>query len=92
MNRPVAEAFAAQVLGWLANDPGRIGAFLSATGLAPSDLRAAADAPDFLLAVIDFLMGDEALLLDCCAALGVPATTPASARAWLPGGEQVHWT
>jgi len=92
MNRASAELFAARVLDWLAADHARIGSFLTASGLAPNDLRAAADAPDFLLAVLDFLMGDEALLLDCCNDLALPATTPAAARAALPGGEQVHWT
>jgi len=92
MNRPLAETFAAQVLDWLAGDHARIGAFLGATGTAPDQLRGAAGDPEFLLAVIDFLMADEALLLACCRDLGVPATTPATARAALPGGEQVHWT
>lgn len=92
MTRPQAEAFAAEVLGWLAEDHARIGAFLATTGMDPSQLRGAAGEPGFLLAVLDFLMADEALLIDCCRSLNVPATDPAAARASLPGGEQVHWT
>lgn len=87
-----AEYFAVQVLGWLATDPARIGGFLAMSGTAPQDLRARAADPDFLLAVVEFLLADEAMLLECCAALEVAPTFPASARAALPGGEQVHWT
>ena len=92
MKRMQAEFFAAEVLGWLAEDHARIGAFLGMTGMAPADLRRAAGDSELLLAVVDFLMADEALLLDCCRSLDVPATTPAAARAALPGSEQVHWT
>jgi len=92
MNQTQAELFAAGILGWLANDHARIGAFLASTGMAPSELHAAVAEPSFLLAVIDFLMADEAMLLDCCAALEAPPTRPAAARAAMPGGENVHWT
>lgn len=92
MTRPAAELVAARMLDWLAQDPARIGAFLTASGTDPASLRSRAQDPVFLLAVIDFLMSDEALLLDCCAALDLPPETPALALAALPGGAQVHWT
>lgn len=90
--RPQAERFAAEVLAWIATDPERTGRFLGATGAGPEDLRAAARDPHFLGAVLDFLMGDEAALIACCEALGVPPETPARARAGLPGGDNPHWT
>jgi hypothetical protein len=92
MNRVQAEAFAAEILGWLAEDNARIVAFLATSGMTPAELWRAAGESGFLLAVIDFVMTDEALLLECCHALDVPATTPGAARAALPGGEHVHWT
>lgn len=92
MSQPAAELLAARILDWLAQDPARIGAFLAASGTDPASLRPRAQDPAFLLAVIDFLMADEALLLDCCAALGLPPETPGQALAALPGGAQVHWT
>ena len=92
MKQADAESFAAEVLGWLAEDHARIGAFLAFSGLAPGSLRAAAGDSAFLLAVLDFLMADEALLLACCESLDVPATRPAAARMALPGGAEVHWT
>ncbi len=92
MTQAQAELFATEILGWLAGDHARICAFLATTGMTPDALRGAAGEPAFLLAVIDFLMADEALLLACCAALDAPATMPAAARAALPGGATVHWT
>jgi len=92
MSQSSAEVLAAEVLGWLAQDHARIAAFLAATGTAPDSLRERVQDPAFLLAVIDFLMSDEAMLLDCCAALEVPPETPEQARSALPGGAQVHWT
>ncbi|WP_333828334.1 DUF3572 domain-containing protein [Pararhodobacter sp.] len=92
MTQPAAELLAVQVLGWLAQDHDRIAAFLAATGTEPDSLRRNAQDPVFLLAVIDFLMADEGMLLECCATLEMPPETPANARAALPGGEQFHWT
>lgn len=92
MTRTQAELLAAQVLDWLAGDPARIGAFMAACGTDPAALRAQAGTPEMLLAVLDFLLSDEAMLLACCADLGVAPTAPAMAQAALPGGAQYHWT
>jgi len=95
MTRARAELLAVQVLGWLAEDHARIAAFLAASGTAPDSLRARAQDPEdpsFLLALIEFVMADEAMLLDCCAALEIAPEMPGAARAALPGGAQVHWT
>lgn len=92
ISRPDAELFATGVLEWLSADSARLGAFMAATGSAPGDLRKAASQPGFLLAVIDFLMADEAQLLACCADLDVPPEQPAQARNALPGGNETHWT
>ncbi|MGB1088240.1 MAG: DUF3572 family protein, partial [Alphaproteobacteria bacterium] len=58
----------------------RLIAFLRLTGMTPSDLRANAGARTTLVAVLDFLMGRESDLLDCCASLNVPPEMPARAR------------
>lgn len=92
MSQEAAEAFAASVLAWLAEDHARIGAFLGWSGESPANLRVRLSDPGLLLAVIDFLMADEALLLDACAALEVSPETPGRARAALPGGADMHWT
>ena len=45
-----------------------------------------------LMAILDFLLGDEDLLLAFCAEAGVAPTVPARARAALPGGDAPNWT
>jgi len=54
---------ALRALAFLAGDPERLGRFLALTGIGPQRLRAAADAPDTLAAVLDYLLQDESLLL-----------------------------
>lgn len=92
MTRDAAEVFAAQALAWLAQDDGRLATFLAWSGESPDGLRRRIADPGLLLAVIDYLMADESLLIQACAALGVSPLTPAAARAALPGGDDPHWT
>ena len=63
MGVDAAETLAIAALGFLAEDGETLGRFLTATGLGPETLREAASSPGFLLAVMEFLLGDEALLL-----------------------------
>jgi hypothetical protein len=61
--RDAAQALAVQALAFLAAEPERMGRFLSMTGIGPADLRAAAGEPNFLAGVLEYLMGDEPLLV-----------------------------
>ena len=61
-----AEILALQALGWLASDEDRLSRFLALSGLDPAALRDMADNRDTARAVLDFLLSDEALLLDFC--------------------------
>ena len=90
--KPQAEILASRALDWLCQDAARLGAFMGATGIGPATLRHSAGEPEVLLAVLDFLMADEAQLLACCTDLDLPPEAPAAARSALPGGEQWHWT
>lgn len=92
LSRNAAEDFAVRVFGWLAEDPDRIGAFLAWSGESPARLRGRLDDPGLWLAILDFLLLDEAQLLAACADLGVAPETPLHARAALPGGDDIHWT
>jgi hypothetical protein len=58
-----ATALAIAALGFIADDPERLGRFLSLTGIDPRAIRVAAGESDFLLGVLDHLAGDESLLL-----------------------------
>ena len=87
-----AEVTALRALGWLAGDDDRLATFLAASGTAPSDVRGGAQDPDFLAAVLDFLLQDEASVIAFCTDEGLAFDAPLRARVHLPGGEAMHWT
>ncbi|WP_019905552.1 DUF3572 domain-containing protein [Methylobacterium sp. 77] len=66
-----AERLAISVLGWLVEDTDRLLPFMAASGLTPDTLRESANDPAFLSAVLDHVMGDEAVLVACANALDV---------------------
>jgi hypothetical protein len=76
-----AEAIALQGLAFLAEEPRRLQHFVTVTGFAPEELRARADTPQLLTAVLEHLAGDESLLLVFTASRGIApeAITPAIA-------------
>ena len=90
--RDSAEVLALGVLGWLASDGERIGAFLAATGLAQGDIAAMTRDPAFLAGVVDFCLESDERVLACAEALGVPPEAIGQARSALPGGRDPHWT
>ena len=92
MDRNAAETLALEALAWLAGDEERLGAFLGASGLAPGELRARAQDPDFLVAVLDFLTADDDSVRAFCDSHGYRYDEPLAARRAIPGGEEVHWT
>lgn len=75
-----AEAVATDALGYLASDMEHLGRFLALAGIGPAELRQAAGEPGFLIGVLEFYMGHEALLLAFCEARGLRPTTIATAR------------
>jgi hypothetical protein len=85
LGREEAEAVAARALGFLASDADRLGRFLALSGLDPTSIRQASRGPGFLPAVIDHLLGDEALLLAFCDAEGLRPETIATAHQALSG-------
>ncbi|MDR0808734.1 MAG: DUF3572 domain-containing protein [Gemmobacter sp.] len=90
--REFAETLALQGLGWLVAQDGLLPGFLAATGAAPTDLAVRAGDPDFLAAVLDFLLSEDALVISFCDAVGLPYEAPMRARSALPGGGAPHWT
>ncbi len=80
-----AATLAIRALAFLASDEDTLGRFLGTTGMDPTDLRAGVDDPAVLAGVLDFLLSDEPLLLQFCAAAGVRPEEPQRARVQLPG-------
>jgi hypothetical protein len=80
-----AEAIAAAILGFLAENPDHLGRFLAETGLGPHQLRGLARDRAFLVGLLDFLMSDESLLLAFTEAANVRPTMIAIARHHLEG-------
>lgn len=92
MQPEAAQLLALQALGWIASEDEVFPLFLSATGANLSDLRLRAADPDFLAAVLDFLLQDDRWVVAFCDAEGQAYTAPQSARAVLPGGVMTNWT
>jgi hypothetical protein len=61
-----AEILALEGLGWLAGDQDGIQRFLDQSGIDAGTLRQAADSPGMAVAVLDFLLANEDLLLGFC--------------------------
>ena len=83
VTREAAEGIAAQGLAFLAEDPARLSRFLAVTGLAPDQIRAQVEAPEFLAAVLEHLVSDESLLLVFAANTSIAPETVAPALALL---------
>jgi len=84
--REAAEMLAIQALSFLAEEPERLGAFLSVTGIGPEAIREAAREPGFLAGVLEHILADENLLLAFAEGAGIDPADIARARRAL-GGE-----
>ena len=71
ISREAAESLAVQALGYLSGEPERLGRFLALSGLGPETIRAAAGDPQFLAGVLEYVTGDEDLLVAFAQASGV---------------------
>lgn len=67
-----AEWVGIHALSFLAGDVARLGRFLSLTGIGPADIAANKDDPQFLASVLEYLLGDEPLLLEFAANQSYP--------------------
>ena len=78
--RKDGEDLAVAALTYLASEPDRLERFLSLSGLGPHNLRAAAADPGFLVAVLDYLIADEPLLIGFAAEQNLPPERIAATR------------
>jgi hypothetical protein len=92
MKPEAAETLALNALGWLAGQDALLPAFLAATGASLAEVAQRAGEPEFLGAVLDFLLAEDARVIAFCDSAGLPYGQPMQARAALPGGASWHWT
>jgi hypothetical protein len=87
---PVHEAAAAvaiEAISYIANHPEQMSRFLALTGIDPGAIRAAAGVPGFLAGILDYVCGDERLLVAFAGHAGVSPVEIESARRTLGGGD-----
>ena len=85
MDADRAATLALDVLAFLAAEPDAFGRFAGLTGLDPASAAARAGEPEFLASVLDFLLADEALLIDFCGSGSADAKAVHLARHVLAG-------
>jgi hypothetical protein len=85
ITREDAEMLAVQALSFLAEEPERLGIFLSLTGIGPEAVRTAADEPGFLAGVLEHILDNESLLLAFAESAGADPADIARARHALGG-------
>ncbi len=67
-----AEILALEALGWLAGEEDAIQRFLNLSGMDSAALRDGAGSPEMGVAVLDFLLANEDLLLLFCESATIP--------------------
>ena len=66
ISRQDAEEIAIRALSFLANDFDHMSRFMALSGMGPEDIASNASSTSFQIALLEHLMGDEALLLTFC--------------------------
>jgi hypothetical protein len=89
--RESAQELATAALLYLAERPDLIEAFLGATGLQPQDLRRVASSPEMALHVLDFLLEDDARVMEAAAEMQIPPGDLMHARTALAGPGNYGW-
>lgn len=88
-NQKSAETLALQAVTFLASDDERIVRFVATSGLDPASLKQSINDSAMLAGVLDYVLGDEMLVLEFAAFAGIDPEAPARARRRLPGFEQL---
>ena len=83
--REAAEMLAIQALAFIAEEAERLDLFLSTTGIAAAEIRAAAREPGFLAGVLEHMLAHEILLIAFADSAGINPTAVARARSALGG-------
>ncbi len=91
LGRAAAEALALHAVAIMVADEDLLSRFLAITGSGIGDLRDRIGDPDFLGAVLDLVLEDDATVHKVAAAAGVGVESILAARTQLPGAT-LDWT
>jgi hypothetical protein len=78
--REAAEMLAIRALSFIAEEPQRLNAFLSTTGVSLERLRESASSPDFLAGVLEHMLTDESLVMAFADSAAIDPADVARAR------------
>ena len=78
--REAAEMLAIQALSFIAEEPERLNAFVSATGVSLERLRESARSPGFLAGVLEHMLADESLVVAFADSAAIDPADVARAR------------
>lgn len=92
MTEDQAQVLALKALGWMGGQDEILSGFLGASGMDVDSLKQSAGQSETLLAILDYLLSQDAWVSDFCKDEGVDSDAPMMARAALPGGAEMHWT
>ena len=87
--KATASELAAQVLIFIAQDLDRTGRFLALSGIGPSDIRDRSQDPAFQAGILDYLLTDEALLVEFAQWADVEPSSVLPTRRDLPGATPI---
>lgn len=85
LNHELAEEYALKALHFIGSEEDRLERFMALSGLDPDTMREAATNESFLAAILEYLMGDESLLLVFTSDIGAPPESVKAAWASLAG-------
>lgn len=86
-----AGELAMSALLYVLQDPDLAGGFMGTTGLRPEDLRQLAGQPELAIHVLDYLLEDDARVIDAAETLQVRAADFLAARTALAGPGSFGW-
>ncbi len=92
LSQDSAELIGLNALTWLVGHSELCPIFLGSTGASEADVKARAADPTFQASVLEFIMMDDAWVMQFCDAFTLDYQLPMQAHAVLSGGGDVHWT
>ncbi len=92
MSPDQAELHGLSALAWLAGNDELFPIFMGTTGANVADFQSESFSKETLVAILDFILMDDAYVTEFCDAGGLEYTIPLIAREVLGGGDNPHWT